>query len=152
MLRYLYLEVFGSLPHFNPDLEGLEPPSVMDFRSQLRKADGVLIASPEYAHGITGVLKNALDWVVGSGEFIHKPVALLNASPRAIHAQQALKEVLRTMDAYIVPDASQTIPLPHNKIDEAGIIAHQELSHCLRATIMALICTVKPKLYSSISN
>ena len=73
----------GILPHFNPDLEGFEPQSVLDFRSQLQMADGVLIASPEYAHGITGVIKNAFDWVVGSGEFVHKPVALLNASSRA---------------------------------------------------------------------
>src|SRR5690348_328025 len=60
----------GDLPHFNPDLEGVEPASVLEFRSQLLEADGVLIASPEYMHGITGVMKNALDWIAGSGEFV----------------------------------------------------------------------------------
>jgi NAD(P)H-dependent FMN reductase len=55
---------------------------VKDIRTQLQISDGVLISSPEYAHGIPGVLKNALDWVVGSGELYRKPVALLNASPR----------------------------------------------------------------------
>ena len=60
-------EGLGGLPHFNPDLEGTEPPSVPDFRARLQAADGVLICSPEYAHGVPGVLKNALDWVVGSG-------------------------------------------------------------------------------------
>ena len=132
----------GNLPHFNPDLEGFEPPSVIDFRSQLQMADGVLIASPEYAHGITGVMKNALDWVVGSGEFVHKPVALLNASFRAIHAQESLREILKTMDARIVPEASKTIPLPNNKIDETGIIAHPELSSSLRIAVAALVCSI----------
>src|SRR5438105_3467377 len=76
----------GDLPHFNPDLEEANLPSVMDFRARLRAADGVLISSPEYAHGVPGVMKNALDWVVGSGEFVDKPVALLNASPRSTYA------------------------------------------------------------------
>lgn len=134
----------GSLPHFNPDLEGYEPPSVMDFRAQLQMADGVLIASPEYAHGITGVMKNALDWVVSSGEFVNKPVALLNASSRAIHAQESLREILKTMDAHIVSEASKTIPLPNNKIDEAGIVSHPELSSLLRIAIASLACFIKP--------
>lgn len=124
----------GTLPLFNADLEGFEPPSVHDFRAELRAARGVLIASPEYAHGITGVLKNGLDWVVGSGEFVGKPVALLNTSTRATHAQESLKEVLKTMDAQIVIDASRVIPLPY-KIDEAAILALPELSHRLRSAI-----------------
>jgi NADPH-dependent FMN reductase len=49
----------GELPHFNPDLEGTEPPSVIKFRDELQNCDGVLISSPEYAHGVPGVLKNA---------------------------------------------------------------------------------------------
>src|SRR5690349_783719 len=59
----------SRLPHFNPDVDGeiaLAP--VADWRTRLRAADGVLISSPEYAHGVPGSLKNALDWVVGSGE------------------------------------------------------------------------------------
>ena len=55
----------GDLPHFNPDLEAAEPPSVTEFREQVRISDGLLISSPEYAHGVPGVLKNALDWLVG---------------------------------------------------------------------------------------
>src|ERR1700722_12969411 len=97
---YVYPGI-SVLPLFNPDLEGFEPPSVIDFRSRLRASDGVLIASPEYAHGITGAMKNALDWVVGGGEFVNKPVALLNASIRAVHAQESLMEVLKTMDAHL---------------------------------------------------
>ncbi len=54
----------GDLPHFNPDLEPIEPPSVTDLRSQIAWSDGLIISSPEYAHGIPGVIKNALDWLV----------------------------------------------------------------------------------------
>ncbi len=94
-------------------------------------------------------MKNALDWVVGSGEFVHKPVALLNASFRAIHAQDSLREILKTMDAAIVPEASKIIPLPNNKINEAGIIANPELSSLLHFAIVALACIIKPEICSS---
>jgi chromate reductase, NAD(P)H dehydrogenase (quinone) len=66
----------SRLPHFSPDLDGENAPApVADWRAQLKTSDGVLISSPEYAHGVPGSLKNALDWVVGSGEFVEKPVA-----------------------------------------------------------------------------
>ena len=73
----------AGLPHFNPDLDddGV-PPAVADFRAQLRAADGASISSQEYAHGVPGAFKNGLDWVVASGEFVDKPVALINASDR----------------------------------------------------------------------
>lgn len=59
----------GDLPHFNPHLDkGPVPPAVTDFRTQLGKSSGVIISSPEYAHGVPGVLKNGLDWLVASGE------------------------------------------------------------------------------------
>src|SRR5882724_10769909 len=76
-----------ELPHFNPDLDDdSAPQSVVGFRASLQACDAVLISSPEYAHGVPGVVKNALDWVVGSGELVDKPIALVNASPRATHA------------------------------------------------------------------
>lgn len=135
----------GTLPHFNPDLEGAEPHSVLDFRAQLKTADGIFIASPEYAHGVTGVIKNALDWVVGSGEFVGKPVALLNAAPRAKLANEALKETLKTMDACFVEEASLTVPLPHNRINTDSIIANSEFSSILNTAILALVLSIKMK-------
>jgi chromate reductase, NAD(P)H dehydrogenase (quinone) len=94
-----------SLPHFNPDLETTAIPTVDAWRDALRAADLVLISSPEYAHGIPGALKNALDWCVGSGEFVGKPVNLLNASSGGAHAQAQLREVLTTMDARVLEDS-----------------------------------------------
>src|SRR5437868_15517963 len=72
-------EGLATLPHFNPDLDNeAAPPPVVDFRSQLHASDGVLIASPESAHGVPGVLKNALHWFVASAEMTGSLVAIRN--------------------------------------------------------------------------
>lgn len=131
----LYTDL-GNLPFFNPDLEGREPVSVLDFRAKLQAADGVFIASPEYAHGVTGVMKNALDWIVSGEEFVGMPVALFNASPRATHAYAALKETITVMSAHIVNEASITVPLLGSQLDEAGIVAHPEISRMLHTAIV----------------
>src|SRR5262245_37371247 len=87
----------GALPLFNPDREADPPRSVAELRARITSADALLIASPEYAHGISGVLKNALDWLVSDEGFVGKPVAVVNTSPRAHHAYEALLEILKTM-------------------------------------------------------
>lgn len=131
-------EVIGSLPHFNPDIEGVdEPQIVQDFRDQVSKADGLLISTPEYAHGIPGSLKNALDWLVSATDFAGKPVALINLAPRAHHAQDALKEVLRTMAANIVEEASFTLSSQRASLDEATILDDAELSSLLAESLLA---------------
>ena len=96
----------GDLPLFNPDLELHEPPSVARLRSEIAMADAVIIASPEYAHGVSGVMKNALDWMVATGVFVDKPVVLWNASPRASIGLAALRETLIVMSARLVNEAA----------------------------------------------
>src|SRR5512146_831386 len=71
-----------ALPHFSPDLEADPPDAVQRFREACEGADAVLLAVPEYAFGIPGAFKNALDWTVGSGSIYRKPVALLSVAPR----------------------------------------------------------------------
>lgn len=105
-------EGIGTLPHFNPDVEmSALPDMVADFRRQVAEAAGLVIACPEYAHGIPGAFKNALDWLVGMPDFPGKPVMLINTAPRASHAQAALREVLATMSARLVPEADVTVDL-----------------------------------------
>ncbi|WP_124951338.1 NADPH-dependent FMN reductase [Sulfuriferula thiophila] len=133
----LYAEL-GKLPLFNPDLEAMNLPYVVDLRAQLLAADAVLIASPEYAHGVTGVIKNALDWMVGCEAFVNKPVALLNASPRAVHAYAALKETLSVMSALIVEEASVTLPVQSTHLDEEGLATHPETALTLRNALQIL--------------
>ncbi len=124
-------EGIGQLPHFNPDLEANEPSLVTDFRTQIRMADGLFISSPEYAHGVPGVLKNALDWLVGGSEIVGKPVALLNASPGSVHAQESLAETLRTMTALLIPDASVAVNLRGKKLTEEDIVSNPEMAETL---------------------
>ncbi len=97
-----------------------------------------MISSPEYARGIAGTLKNALDWLISSTEFPGKPVAVINASPRATHADAALRLTLETMSARIIADASITLPLLGRNLDADGIIADAELSRPLLAALQAL--------------
>ena len=90
-----------ALPHFDPSLEGAPPEAIVRFRAALDSAEGVLLAVPEYAFGIPGAFKNALDWTVGSGSLSRKPVAVLSVAPpgRGMHVREALRLVLRALDA-----------------------------------------------------
>jgi chromate reductase, NAD(P)H dehydrogenase (quinone) len=131
----LYDEI-GQLPFFNSDLEvDALPDEVARFRSAIASADGVLISSPEYARGVSGVMKNALDWLVGSEQFSGKPVALINTSPRATHALAALTMTLETMSAQLVGDASITLPLLGTANDAESIAANPELAGLLRDSL-----------------
>jgi NAD(P)H-dependent FMN reductase len=130
--------VVGDLPLFNPDLELRVPSSVGRLRAQVAAADALLIASPEYAHGVTGTIKNALDWLVSFEPFVNKPVAVLNASPRAHHADSALRETLKTMSAVIVEAASFSIPLLGLNITERGMADLPSIAHPVRESLAAL--------------
>jgi NAD(P)H-dependent FMN reductase len=136
-----------ELPPFNPDLDGADPPApVARFRAALTACHAVLISSPEYAHGVSGVMKNALDWVVGSGELVDKPVALINASPRATHAHAALMETLAVMSAQLVAEASIAVPLQGRGLDASGIAADAGLAPALAAAIDALASVARRRL------
>jgi chromate reductase len=126
----------GDLPFFNPDLDGDRlPGAVAAFRASIGEADGILISSPEYARGVAGVMKNALDWLVGSFEFPDKPVALINTAPRATHALAALTLTLETMSAKLVGDACITLPLLGSAGDETSIVADPALAEPLHTAI-----------------
>ena len=129
----------GDLPHFNPDLDRETlPHSVISLRSQIAASDGIIISSPEYAHGVPGSLKNALDWLVSSIEFPGKPVALINTNPRATIALASLTEILNTMSARIVKSANLTLDLAGRGLDTEGIVANSELSTSLSQAIALL--------------
>ncbi len=136
----VHIELFtglGDLPLFNPDLAIADLPAVTHFYGRLVAADGVIIASPEYAHGVTGVMKNALDWMVSTEAFVSKPVVLFNASPRATIAQASLKETLTVMSAHVIEAASITLPIIGSHLDELGIVAHPSISTSIREALRA---------------
>ncbi len=132
----------GDLPLFNPDLEDDHIAAVADLKAELAKADGLVIASPEYAHGISGVLKNALDWLVSGEEFVYMPVALINTSPRASHAQAALREVITTMSGCIVEEASIAVPLLGSGLDADGIVENSQIAQLLNDALKSFYAAI----------
>lgn len=95
-----------DLPHFNPDIEASGvPESVTKWREALAASDAVLIASPEYGFSLPGVLKNAIDWSIGSGELEQKVVAItaaVDGPERGRRGLQALRDTLSAVRATIV--------------------------------------------------
>ncbi len=129
----------SAVPAFNPDIDDrATPESVRAFRRRIDRADAVLISSPEYAHGVPGVLKNALDWIVGSGELMDKPIALVNASPRATLAYASLAETLTVMSGRLIPGASVVVSVP-NGATAHDLVADPSASADLRAVMRALL-------------
>src|SRR5262252_2669478 len=132
-------EDLDQLPPFNPDRDTDRPATpVCAFRAALQSADAVLLSSPEYAHGVPGVLKNALDWVVGSGELVDKPVALVNASRRATRAWSSLVETLSVMSARVIREESITVPLNGTGLDAERIASNPQLAGLVRSALQRL--------------
>ena len=100
-----------ALPIFNPDLEENTPDAVMRFAAEVGEADGLILSCPEYAHGIPGGLKNALDWLVSRNEIPFKPVMIVRASSRNAISHQALREVLATMSVDLMAEDGVEIHL-----------------------------------------
>ena len=139
------VELYGglaSLPHFNPDLDvDPAPGPVVDLRARLAACDGVIVCSPEYAHGVPGSLKNALDWIVSSGEFTDKPTLLINASPSfmgASLAQANLVEILRVMGAKLPDDSVISVPSVSRKVGAGGML-DQETAETLKAALASFV-------------
>ena len=138
----LRLELYsgmGELLLFSPDAEvDPLPPEVLDLREAVGCVDALLIACPEYAHGIPGAFKNLLDWLVGAVEFPGKPVLLLNTSARGSHhAQDALMEVLKTMSARMLASDPLPVPLPGAGCSTEFVLASED---CRREIQVALGC------------
>jgi NAD(P)H-dependent FMN reductase len=137
-LQISVFEGLGALPLFNPDLEADPPTAVRRLREAVGSTDALLIATPEYAHGISGVMKNALDWLVSFEGAVDLPVMLVNTSPRARHGDQALREVLRTMSMPLVEGASIALPLLGTHLTEAAMLAAPEVRAAVAAAFAAL--------------
>jgi len=137
--RFDFYDGLEVLPHFNPDLdvEGATPPVVVaDLRTRIGSADAVVISTPEYAHGLPGCLKNALDWLVSDGTLVGKRVLIINATPPAEFAQASLIEILKTMNWSV--DGMIELPLRGKKLTAEQIAADENLSGRLRSLKTAL--------------
>ena len=140
-IKVKMVEGLDKLPHFNPDNDD-QITSVMHFRQQLKESDGVIFSTPEYAYGVPGVLKNALDWLVSSGELYEKPVAAISASPIFSGGDKALASLMLTLNALgslVNVNCSLSIGNIKNKISESGEVNDAETIQALNTVLKGLM-------------
>jgi chromate reductase len=127
----------GALPLFDPDLEEEPPEAVLRFRKACDRADAVLLAVPEYAFGIPGAFKNALDWTVGSGSLYRKPVAVLAVAPpgRGADVRRALERVLTALDCDVV---HHSLPIRPTDLVEGEVVPDSAIACELLRVVEAL--------------
>jgi chromate reductase, NAD(P)H dehydrogenase (quinone) len=145
-VKVLLYRDLANLPVFNPDNDIEDKPKpepVETLRALVDASDALVIAAPEYAHGLPGALKNALDWLVASETFAGKPTALINTSPRAFHAQASLREILATMAARLIPEAFASIFLTGKAITADDILADAVCARRLTESLEALIAVTR---------
>jgi len=143
------ITTFGSiatLPHFNPDDNNEQVhEEVESFRQLLRNADGVIICTPEYAHGVPGSLKNAIDWTVSTSEFSHKPTVLITASTDGRFGHTALMETLKVIEAKNIEQLQMVIQFIRTKVSEDSKITDEQTLQEVKNIIEKFVETMNEK-------
>jgi chromate reductase, NAD(P)H dehydrogenase (quinone) len=124
----MHLEIFDleGIPPFNQDTEQNMPDKVKEFKTKIREADGILIASPEYNYSVPGVLKNAIDMVsrpYGDNPFDGKPIAIMSASVGMLggaRAQYHLRQMFVFLNMYPINRPELIVPFAQDKFDANG--------------------------------
>ena len=139
----------GSLPIYDADLDGPEPPAaVAELREAIEGADALLIATPEYNHSIPGGLKNALDWAsrpFPDNAARSKPAAVIGASTGlfgAVWAQAEVRKVLGAMGAEVV-DRELPVGTADEAFDEDGSLRDPDIEEELRSILAELLAGVR---------
>lgn len=133
----------AGVPVYNGDLEDQGvPETVTDLHRAIRACDGLIIATPEYNHGIPGGLKNAIDWL-SRGAMPHGlygiPVAILGASDGMIgttRAQYALRQTLAALNAPTMPFPQVLVSHAQRKIDDAGVLHDEATREFIRTWLL----------------
>lgn len=141
-----------NIPLYNQDVEDQgDPAEVAEFKDAISRCDGVLISTPEYQHGMTGVLKNALDWAsrpAGNSVMQDKPVAIMGASPSpkgTARSQTQLRQTLNHVQADMV--CSPEVPVAHarEKFDDEGVFTDEPGRSSIAELLEALVEKVAAK-------
>ncbi len=135
----------GTIPLYNYDVEQRgDPRPVAEFKEAIRRAEALLIATPEYQHGIPGVLKNALDWVSrppGRSVMQGKPVAIMGATPGftgTARAQTQLRQALTYTQTYAVLQPEVLVARAHQKFDSEGHLTDEPTREFVRKLLEQL--------------
>lgn len=135
----------GSLPLFNQDSEKNPPPQVRTLKKQVREADAVLIATPEYNYSIPGVLKNAIDWASrphGDNCFEGKPVAVMGASTGMLgtgRAQYHLRQCFVFLDMHAINRPEIILPEAAKSFDADGNLTNEQTKKLISQMLQALV-------------
>ncbi|MCO4293748.1 NAD(P)H-dependent oxidoreductase [Solitalea sp. MAHUQ-68] len=139
-IEFIIYERLKNIPAFD-DSETI-PESVIHFKNSIIKADAILICTPEYAFGIPGALKNAIDWTVSSGELVGKPLGLITASSQGEKGHAAFLDVLSALSTQTPPEATLLISFIRSKLNEKGEIKDPELMKKITSVLDSLIACV----------
>ena len=143
-IAFTIYDRLADIPPFDPGNDHESPhEAVSELRSFIINADAVIICTPEYAYGIPGQLKNALDWTVSSGSFTGKLTALITASTGGENAHEALKKVLGAIDASRPEEATLLISFIRSKMDGSGNITDEHTTESLKAVLATVINAIK---------
>ena len=134
------IEIFDleGIPPFNQDIENQPPEKVREFKTKIRAADAILIATPEYNYSIPGVLKNAIDWAsrpYGDNAFDGKPAAVMGASI----AQYHLRQCFVYLNMHPINQQEVMVPFAHEKIDQSGRLTDQKTREKIRELLENLV-------------
>lgn len=139
VLEIIFFDGLAALPHFDPDEN--DHVEVKNFRQKIDDADGVLICTPEYAHGVPGSLKNAIDWTISTNQFYHKPTVLITASTDGRFGHAALLETLKVIEAKNIEELNLLIQFVRTKIDDEKIIDQKTLEE-IKLLMQKFIATI----------
>lgn len=141
------LQIFDldGIPPFNQDLELTPPDRVKEFKSRIRQADGILIASPEHNFTIPGVLMNAIAWASrpkDDNSFQGKPVAIMSASTGMLggaRAQYHLRQAFFYLDMRQVHKPEVFVAFAGQKFDESGRLLDQQARGLIKKMLESLV-------------
>jgi chromate reductase, NAD(P)H dehydrogenase (quinone) len=141
------LEIFDleGIPFFNQDLENEPVEKLKEFKTKIRAADAILIATPEYNYSIPGVLKNAIDCASrphGDNAFAHKPVAIMGASPGMLgtaRAQFDLRHCFIFLSCFALGQPEVLVSFAHEKIDKNGKVIDQKTRGLIKELLENLV-------------
>ena len=143
----LHIKIFDlqGIPLYNADVEAQgDPERVSEFKEAIHKADGLLIATPEYNHGVPAVTKNAIDWAsrpAKNAPLNKKPVGILGASPGitdSARGQSQLRQAFEFTNSYCMPQPEILVYRAHEKFDTEGRLTHERTREFLGKYLKAL--------------
>jgi chromate reductase len=141
------LEIFDleDIPPFNQDLETQMPEKVKEFKTKIKAADAILIATPEYNYSVPGVLKNAIDWAsrpYGDNSFEGKPVAIMSASVGMLggaRAQYHLRQTFVFLNMYPFNRPEVLVTFAQEKFDENGRLKDEMSKKFIKELLEGLV-------------